>query len=195
MNIAKKKKKSLRAGFTLIELMTVFVISTIIGTVVIANYPNFSSKIEFENLALDIALTLREAQVYGMGTKEAAAGFDVAYGVHFDVTASNTFLLFMDLNGNGKYDSSPTDEIVGTSYTIKSMYKIEQTCATRAAAQQFCNLLGAPLDVTFKRPDPDAIIRMGAYGDYYRADIEVLNTKDNRIKTITVTNTGQISVP
>jgi len=58
-----------------------------------------------QNQVLDIALSLREAQVYGLGVKDVGAGvFDVSYGVHFDINTPSSYIFFADLNDNLIYE-------------------------------------------------------------------------------------------
>jgi len=189
------------AGFTLIELMVVFGISAIIATVVIGKYPDFSSKIEFENEALDIALTLREAQVYGVGARRVSVGspadpFNVAYGVSFDITNPKIFILFADLDNNGFYDAVKGEKI--ETVVIKDNFEIKDLCIQSSSLA--CLPFGGYkfLGITFKRPNPDANISIFASPTLKilgkNATIELKNIKTNEIKTIKVTDTGQISV-
>ena len=57
-------------GFTLIELMVTLAIFTIMTSVIMANYPGFNNKIALEVLAQDIALSIRQAQVYGISVRQ-----------------------------------------------------------------------------------------------------------------------------
>jgi len=176
---------SIRA-FTLIELMVVFAVSATIALVVIGGYPDFERKTEFENLALDISLTIREAQVYGMGVKrENSAGFDIAYGVRFDISTPNTFVLFADKNGDDSYDSG--EEI--STLTIKNIFKISDLCTDAS-----CASTASTMDVTFRRPNPDAIIIPDGSSSVILGVIKVENINSGKKKVITVTDTGQISV-
>src|SRR3990172_12655861 len=117
----KHKKRSLKnnKGFTIIELVVVFFIMVSILAVVIPGYLEYSTKLDLENLALDVALTIREAQSYGAGSKVSSAGiFDIPYGVHFDIRDNPTRLIFYeDTNNNNLYDDSVTDKVI-TPYDI-----------------------------------------------------------------------------
>lgn len=186
------KANFLKKGFTLIELMVVFTISGIITTIMIASYPDFSSKIEFENLALDIALTIREAQVYGIGSTDVGSGdFDLAHGVYFDTMTPNSFLSFVDLDDDGVYD--PGEEVKTTSIT--GNFKISDLCVNGTSFCWSLNSSANPLNVTFKRPNPDASILFTVFAiSYTDASIVVENLKDGSTKTLKITNTGQLSV-
>src|SRR3989344_6847475 len=78
--------KALRA-FTLVELVVVLAIFTLISSVVLANHSRFNGSVLLGSLAYDIALSIREAQVYGLSVKQhtvAGVGqFQIGYGIHF----------------------------------------------------------------------------------------------------------------
>jgi len=198
MKLRNKKQTRYNRGFTLIELLTVFSISAIIAAITIASYPDFTSNVELENVALDIALTIREAQVYGVGAKEVDIGtgqFDYAYGVHFDTGNKNSFVVFADKDGNGVYNDiyeASTENL--ETIPIKSGFRIVNLCVNFT-----CTLAGwNSVNFTFKRPNPDAKIKISAgstaSGFATWGTVEIENIKTGKTKTITVTNTGQISV-
>ena len=97
-------------GFTLIEMMVVIAIFFIITGVLLVNVPDFRDKTSVDLVAQDIAVTIRTAQVFGVGNK-AVNDQIVPYGVNFTVGQGNGFILFADLpdeggNSNHKYDPS-----------------------------------------------------------------------------------------
>lgn len=104
------------AGFTLLELMFVIAIFSLLTATVIFNYGNFNNNIIMSNLAYEVALEIRQAQVYGLGVRGAATSldpldirsqFNTRYGVFFDVGTSDThFMLFSD-----SYPVSGSDNI------------------------------------------------------------------------------------
>ncbi len=103
------------SGFSLIELMVTITIFVMVTSITLTNYPKFSNKLSLDLLAQDIALSLRQAQIFGssvLGTKSAGVG-EVkkfgAYGLHFeapnptrDISESGqylyTYLLFADIS-------------------------------------------------------------------------------------------------
>jgi prepilin-type N-terminal cleavage/methylation domain-containing protein len=192
MKLRNKKQFRTSCGFTLIELMVVFGISAIIAAVIVGKYPDFSSKIEFENTTLDVALAIREAQVYGVGAKETSIStskFDVSYGVHFDMNKPNELILFTDnITANNIYDVGEELEIL----PIKNGFRIKDICKQPSVCYSTVNSRN-PLDVTFKRPNPDATIKLNNVDSTF-GSIEIENIKTGKTKTIKVTNTGQISV-
>ncbi len=105
--LMKLRTHAVNVGFSMVELMISIGIFMLITGILLANFPSFSSKISLENLAYEIALSIREAQIYGLSVKQfGTGGFDYGYGIHFDNTDYNSFILFADINANQKYDSA-----------------------------------------------------------------------------------------
>ena len=151
-------------GFTLIELLAVTAILTIITSIVIVNNGRFGGVILLENLAYDIALSIREAQVYGISVRQFGSGnFDVGYGMHFLTSSPTTYVLFADaIERNGLYDGCPTKascELV-ESTDIQRGYFIAGLCVPAGKSAKDCLKTSKVLrvDILFKRPEPDACI-------------------------------------
>jgi prepilin-type N-terminal cleavage/methylation domain-containing protein len=83
-------------GFTLIELMLVFAIIAVIGTVSVVTLVGQKSTGDLTNTTQQIGALLREAQSNSMAQDQGAQ-----WGVHFDntTTTSAFFALFYTLNG------------------------------------------------------------------------------------------------
>jgi prepilin-type N-terminal cleavage/methylation domain-containing protein len=96
-----------KRGFSLIELLVVIGIFIIITSVILARQNKFSSDILLTDLAYQVAISIRQAQVYGLGVQAQSSNFDIGYGVHFDnVTPNTTYKLFADNDKNGVYNTS-----------------------------------------------------------------------------------------
>jgi len=122
MFIPRRNLKKGNKGFTLVELLVTITIFVMLTAVVLWNQAKFNSTILLTNLAYDTALTIRQAQTYGINIKSFTANGDtdfVPYGVHFETTAGNdkSFILFADRDnvfdeatqtyrklGDGKFD-------------------------------------------------------------------------------------------
>jgi prepilin-type N-terminal cleavage/methylation domain-containing protein len=100
------------AGFTLVELLVTISIFVLLTGIVLFNQTKFNSTILLTNLAYDTALTIRQAQTYGVNVKEfnRQDGGDkkfLPYGVHFETGDNNkSFILFTELD----YESNLPDE-------------------------------------------------------------------------------------
>jgi len=182
-----------RAGFTMVELLVVIGITVVIATMSLSAYPNFARTTDFQNVLLDVALTLREAQVFGLGTREADAGgvdaFDVAYGVRFSVNDA-TLIFFIDRNDDGIYNGSLSGESF-REFVLRPSFTINRLCVEPA-----CFTPVDTLDITFKRPNPNARVTIDGGGTFIlfpEARIEMRSPQGD-LKSILVLPTGQISL-
>jgi len=207
MKIFLKRKKRFHKnnqGFTLVELLVVFFIMASILAVIIPGYLDYSTKLDLDNLALDVALTIREAQSYGAGVKVSNAGdFDTPFGVHFDINNPNQFIFFENTdNSDSVYkppDGLPDDTIIDR-YDIKAGYAISDLCGSKGGGSPDCNSGGVQyLDIIFKRPNPDAIITIrnnggGMFGGNQDSGGIKLVSPDTTFKNINVVSPSSISV-
>lgn len=217
-------KKQNQKGFTLVELLVTISIFAILTGVVVFNQGKFNSTILLTNLAYDTALTIRQAQNYGINVKE----FDnngnnfLPYGVHFAVDDSSTpnydesksFILFADTSysnagytGDGMY-TLPVDNEINLSicqtdkgcvkrYNIKSGNYIKDICAGTATDGACTNPdeSSEVVDIVFKRPNPDALIRFNPTGDKAPLVTIILSSGDDgNTKEVTVQSNGLIQV-
>lgn len=144
-------------GFTLVELIVTSAIITIILSVVMFNYGSFNDKLALSSAVQEMAITMRQAQAYGINVKEAGVNsnqFNYAYGIYFNSnTGSNTsYLIFIDSNNNYKYDSG-IDQLVET-LNLRNGVKITSVCDASSCPPSGYSVL----HVSFLRPNPDARI-------------------------------------
>jgi prepilin-type N-terminal cleavage/methylation domain-containing protein len=140
-----------RAGFTLIELLVVVAIIIVITGVILANTNKFGGQTLLQNLSYDIALSLREAQVYGLSVRSNNGNFKSGYGMHFDINTPTTYNLFADVAQNGVYQAG--EDVAPSPYAIGQNFKL---CDTTGGTE-FCSGI-TKLDILFIRPEPDACI-------------------------------------
>ncbi len=213
-------------GFTLIELticVTIFVGMTVL---LIVKYGSFNQSTLLTDLSYDIALVMRQAQTYGLSVVNASQGsasFQYSYGISFSTytlqasddqskAGSTRAILFADsypLNGNnsvgnGAYDL--TSRVPASSDLAQSVYnltrgaKISKLCVGTGnvtGSIPECSTLVGELDITFKRPDPTAIIRSVANGTINSpspyAEVTIAGTGGST-RTLAVSSNGQISI-
>lgn len=179
------------AGFTLIELLLVTGIFVLLSTVVLSSNARFGNHIVLQNLAHDIALSVRQAQVYGIAVRGATGGvFDAGYGIYFQLSSPNTYVLFSDsTTKNGSYDGGETVRAT----TIAPGYRITNLCITPlGSVVEQCGR--TRLDIVFNRPEPDALIRSnGLVTLNQRARIQ-LTSNAGFTADIIVDATGQMYV-
>lgn len=150
-------KRFMTRGFTLIEMLVVVGIIVVVSGVVLASNNRFSGQTLLLNLAYDIALSMRQAQIYGVAVKkfERANGTSVyaaGYGMHFARSSPTTYVLFADTSDNGVYNSG---ELV-QSTDIGSGYRVSKICATALDCAAVNG--SSSVDIVFRRPESDAWI-------------------------------------
>ncbi len=208
-------------GFTLVELLVVSLIIVFITAFVLFRQQGFNSATLLRSLSYGIALSVRQAQVYGVSVRESAVGsnvFAAGYGVQFGNTLpldSSHYRLFADANGNGQYGAGEELPLFtigngrGTDYLIRNMcaHSIvsgDQCSCTNAALCTVTSPTITSLTIYFRRPNPDACFATSQSPvacataatppvyDYAYVQIKPFGGADWR--TIKVTSTGQISV-
>ena len=212
-----KKKDTDKAGFTLIEMLVVLAIIFVLAGTSLVNYNKFGKEIDLENMTYNVALTIRTAQSFGINRRDdLSTSFEEPkpYGVYFTTSlvnpplglSSESFMVFLD-NKNGNvpgsnniFDNSGTggacvannaDECIEI-FTMNKLVYISSLCAGDDATN--C-IERDELHITFKRPNPDAIIKSSAAAEHSYAEITlsspVAGIPD---QTIAVGVAGQISI-
>ena len=143
--------------------------------VVLVKSSQFNGSILLRGLASQIGLSLREAQLYGVSTKQTSSGsFNAAYGVRFDVSTlavpGGSYTLFADTNSNGIYDAGDLDV---ESFKLPNGFTISSICVGSSGSYNCSGLCPASLsscvanrniirklDVSFMRPNPNAIFKV-----------------------------------
>jgi len=200
-------------GFALVELLIAVTLFGVITAFVLFSYQKVSEQLFMTTLAFETALSLRQAQSYGVSVRQFGSGadaFEAAYGVHFDRATADRFVFFADSDKNGRYTSGGDDStgcLRGAGSECVSVYRIEKGnliekfCATRASGDGEECTSGTPttitvLDVMFLRPNPDALFwtSQSQFGTTYRSATIHLISPSSLRRTVEVWNTGQISI-
>lgn len=206
MSFLSKQQK----GFSLAELVVSIAIMTIITAIILFNQKQYNNDAAIQNLANDISLSLRQAQVYGVSVKEFSPGsneFTSAYGLSFNLTTSgsnNAFIFFADRGTrNTTYDSTWSCPLGGSSEcvdktTLTSGLRINALCSVPISGAEDCS--PQRLDITFLRPSTYAqIVFLDSggfvipYPNAQGARIELISPTGT-IRSVIVYKTGQISV-
>lgn len=211
-----RRFRTLQRGFTVTEVLVVFFIMTSILAVILPDYFAFGEKNDLTNLAAEVALTIREAQVYGLSSREvqvsgggpSPTSFDAPFGVYAELATPASLIFFADKNASGSYDSSPpcgsgspNQECIN-QFALKDGFLITDICTnwsdpnTRRCAAGGV-FFGA---VTFRRPNPDGNIRrnqltLSTLDPVAYSELRIkISSPSGVSKYVDVTTTGQISV-
>ena len=206
------KPRRARRGFTLIELLVVVSIMLILTSIFVLRQQRFNSSTLLRSLAYSVALSVRQAQVYGVSIRESSVGaFDTAdestaakaYGVYFSSGATSNYTLFADINNNGQYDTGEEVQV----YKLSNGYAISKFCATTGTGTPRCWSAASPdisdLTILFRRPNPDSCFATSISSNacqtgaspaetYASGYIQIQSGSDTR--SITITLSGQITV-
>lgn len=216
---SRKEKTKLNSGVTLIELIVVVSIFSVVSSVLLFNYSDFSTNVSIRNLSQDIALNIRKAQTFATSvrglTTDGGRSYP-AYGIVFSLESSagafepnsKNFISFVDVIPvgnqvpNKKYDNNG---ICGTVTEGSECLEATTINSADSIVSLETDVTGGPISsgtvaITFRRPSPDAIICYIPSGDSNCADqipsyVKItLRSAKGLTRTISVWNTGQINV-
>ncbi len=206
----KNLKSKYNTGFTLIELLVTIVIFVILTGVVLFNQRGFDNTVLLNNLTYDIALTIRQAQTFGVNTRESASSTSITgyvfppYGIflNIDNTAGGSdknIILFSDTTPDSKFNnelslSCPANDAECVQrYSIKRGSYIKQICVPLGIVED-CDV--QKLTIMFKRPKPDALIYAGINKTTKlgQAKITISSADGSAESSVVVTSIGQIYV-
>lgn len=168
-------------GFTLVELIVVLGIIILITGIAITSQTTYNRKLLVTNTAYTVALTIREAQSFGLSSRQDGGVQNAGYGVRFSDVNYTQYVMFADLlatiakhatcptgtantpeakPGNCLYDG--TAETV-TTYNLNKGFKVHDACGIRSdnsALVCLSNPSYTALDIVFLRPNTEAIMTM-----------------------------------
>lgn len=185
-------------------------ILVLVSTILLFNGSKFGGSVLLENLTYQVALAVRQAQVYGIAVQRFGTNnFSSAYGMHFSLSDRTHYIMFADaVSQNGYYDcptpgSTATCELVQTS-VIKQNFRISDLCIKqhKSDLSETCGI--SNLDVVFIRPEPDAYITSNNNSAILsgvpqvsnfnqRARIELQSPQGGKMSVV-IEATGQIAV-
>jgi len=174
-------------AFTLVEFIVIISIFAIMAAVALFNFTGFRNDVGLNNLAHDIALTIRQAQVFGWAASGGSAPLSIANdgtikdpveGVFFQATGNaaspfeQQFVLYTKAP-NATIDSFDSSQ--GTLDTINDTIKIQGTYKISgiAVAEHDSDLLvtnhqipttatpvtaNQGVSIAFSRPRPEALL-------------------------------------
>jgi prepilin-type N-terminal cleavage/methylation domain-containing protein len=174
-------------GFTLVEMIVVVAIITLISALVLTRTSQFDNATLLKSVAYDVALSIRQAQNYGINVRGQEGNFDNPYGIYFEEQeGTTTYIFFRDLNDDNVYTAGEALD----AYKLGRGFSIGRICDFSGTTPSCGGTTQPNVSVVFKRPNPDAIIQNGALSG---VGIELLSNRGGSW-FISVQSTGQISV-
>ena len=190
---------SFKRGVTLIELIVVISLVVVLTGVMLLRQRTFEGTILLKNTAYEFALSVREAQAYGVSVRrDTADAVSGRYGIHVSLSSPESTILYSDSSvENNMYDAGEERQtnIFQTPFSVKNI------CVTPASGVEECaNDAGSKiigLEVLFIRPNPDArlyVVRSeGDPGSVSKAKVSI-GTPENKNVDVVISSLGQVSV-
>jgi prepilin-type N-terminal cleavage/methylation domain-containing protein len=179
------KAKRHHGGFSLIELMVTMAIVILVTGISLARYGSFNNSVLLKSQAYELALDIRQTQLYGVSVTSQTGDFNSPFGIVFTEN-SNSYVLFQD-DGDYVFESG---EQVGESYTIDPRFEITGLTTSCGSASTV-----STLTIVFERPDFDAIMRGPGCGGATSAGITISAVADASVlRTVIIRASGLISV-
>lgn len=163
------------------ELMVVMAIIAAITGIALTSQSAFNKSLIVANTAYDIALSLRNAETYGLSSRVRGVIANSGYGLHFSRATPTEFTLFADtypvpssssvchpasdptapsaLPGDCAYEVAQGEKVL--TYSLGNGVIIDNFCAYVSGVWQCAATNGntlATLDIVFSRPNPDSFI-------------------------------------
>lgn len=187
-------------------MMVVIAIITVMTGILLGNLPNFRDRTTLQLVAQEVAVTIRGAQVFGIGTRVFNNQFP-GHGVYFCSPNTNdlcrkNFLLFSDNpTGSNKFFDYGGEFINSNNWTNTCLDNPEE-CAevfTLSGNIEICDILfqdqASQASISFSRLYPDAFIfeQEGSFEN--SVDIYLRSARDpSRLRVVRIYSTGAISI-
>lgn len=189
-------KYNLQKGFTLVEMLAVLAIFSILTSVVVFNYSKFRSDTILTNMAYEVALSIREAQIYGVSARGVATGgtvgFNTPYGIYAPMNSSSYYVV-ADNDKNGYFTGNCLgDDQCVTTYTMQNSIKIT---GLQYKTNNNCTSESGGLTFLFKRPNPEPYISKNPGNALSNVSLAVITVSSGAgSKYVVVYNNGQVTV-
>ncbi|MFH1036583.1 MAG: prepilin-type N-terminal cleavage/methylation domain-containing protein [Patescibacteria group bacterium] len=141
-NLINHKFKKEAAGFTLVEILVVMSIIVTLSVIVLPSYRDGDRQFALQRSANKLAQDIRRIEEMAISSVETGGEVPLGgYGVYFDISNPNQYILFADFDGDHVYDEYG-GEPIGNPVNFEANVKIDSLLPT------------SPLNITFTSPDP-----------------------------------------
>lgn len=182
------------SGFSLVEILITLAIISLLTALVMTRYGAFNSAVLLKNQAYELALDLREAQVYAISARGTSNEFREEYGIYVSTggTMNQRYFFWQD-NGtdvNPRYENG-TDALL-QEMNLDNRFYIRDICVDSTVAS--CTSIST-LSISFARPNFDAKLVRGTGAVVQTARIVISPVAEpTTYRTVYVTSTGLITV-
>ncbi len=213
-----------RKGFTLIELLVTITIFVILTGIVLFSSNGFNNTILLKDLAYDVALTVQQAQSYGVNVNESQTTLNpfAPFGVYFNLNlngadppgSNKNFVFFTDTISknssnyyvsNGKYDADEVSQSCTTNdhecisrYTVGNGNYIKGICvssnSTCSVSAQTGTQVTSGFTILFTRPNPNAVITIDGDNTHYNYADIQVASLNGATKDVIVNSIGLVYV-
>lgn len=187
--------------------MVVAAIIGIIMSIALTSQSTFNKTLILQNAAYDVALTLRNAETYGLGSRAVGITANAGYGVHLQNAPTGSFTLFADTSGGASCAGMPPTCMPGDhiytsnqdskvqTYILGNNIVIKDFCAFDSAygGSWSCANNGVlpSLDISFSRPNPTPFIQTNNYS--YASACITISSPQGGTKFVSVSSSGEIT--
>ena len=198
---AKFKKSNFSLGFTLVEMMVVVAIIIIVTSVILLKQSKFSSDILVTNAAYEVALSIRQAQVYGISSKQTTSNLNAGYGIYLDNAliggSPSSFEVYSDNDPSYPFNfvTNNSEYAVVDNPNLTQGQTIKRFCVVGGTTGNACSDSSlTKLNIGFIKPKPEAIIHDSGSNTSAAAIIVIASALGDKCRVVRVTSIGQISV-
>ncbi len=203
-------------------MLVVLAIIVVVTAIALTSQSKFNQTLVLANTAYDVALSIRNAEIYGIGSRGLGTSANTGYGVDFRTLPSSTFIFFADTYsnpgaadschptttpsapdakpGNCVYDSSRSEAV--QTYTLNNGIKVTNFCAVKNGTTYCASGGGSSatvLDIVFARPNTSASISVRSSTQTLAQNMDsaclTISSPTGAAKYVRVTAIGAVDLP
>lgn len=177
-------------------VITIFVIMTV---VVLANLPAFQAKTSLDLIAQEVAITIRQAQVFGVSTRTfAGSQVGVSHGIFVEKNPPH-LILFADADASGTDGTYDSGSGCGSDDTeCRERFDFRGVTIERLELWGGASILdndASSLQIMFQRPDVEAVFTPESVGSDSVSSVKIILKslrQPDATREVVVWNTGHI---